>query len=225
MGDKPIIFSGPMVRAILREIEAPGTGKTQTRRVLRPQPSKLNGGLPLNNGHGSYSTSNGWKRYPIVVGDRLWVREATTRFDRGSCDQWVWYRSGRNDMGGMIQRNSWFSEQFPDHPTDGDWARASGPASGAPYNVPSIHMPRCDSRITLTVTDVRVQRLRDISEEDARAEGINGNSGGPWGCEGLIEDFADLWDGINAKRGHCWDSNPWVAAYTFTPKLGNIDHG
>ena len=85
-------------------------------------------------------------------------------------------------------------------------------------------MPRWASRLTLTVTDVRVQRVQDISEGDIAAEGIaRGFSGGPHGEEGLYEDFADLWDSLNAPRGYGWDANPWVAAYTFTVQRQNID--
>jgi len=74
-------------------------------------------------------------------------------------------------------------------------------------------MPRWASRITLEVTDVRVQRVQEISEEDANAEGMVGSPlhGKFW----YRENFAGLWDTINAKRGHPWASNPWVWAITF----------
>jgi hypothetical protein len=87
---------------------------------------------------------------------------------------------------------------------------------------PSIFMPRSVSRLTLELTDVRVQRLQEISEEDARAEGCQNNHTAKWpsGDPGFIHDvhrrnFARLWDEINAKRGYPWESNPWVWALTF----------
>ena len=86
---------------------------------------------------------------------------------------------------------------------------------------PSIHMPRWASRMTLTVTDVRVQRLQQISGADSIDEGVkpvigqNAKSG-----KGV---FRDLWDSLNADRGFGWETNPWVAAYTFTVHHENID--
>ena len=65
--------------------------------------------------------------------------------------------------------------------------------------------------------------MQDISEEDARAEGVIGNASSEWGCEGLIEDFSDLWDSLNAKRGYGWDENPWICAITFKPHHCNVD--
>lgn len=107
---------------------------------------------------------------------------------------------------------------------------------------PSIHMPRWASRITLIVTDVRVQRLQDISEADAVAEGVEMESADPpfyyvpgiWphsitavgieepGGRHAARSFAKFWDSLNAKRAP-WDSNPWVVALTFTVHHGNID--
>ena len=92
--------------------------------------------------------------------------------------------------------------------------------------------------MTLTVTDVRVQRLHDISEADAGAEGIERDqeTGAFWGADGAgvvpgctarfthaRHAFANLWDSINAKRGHGWHTNPWVVATTFTVHHCNID--
>ena len=84
---------------------------------------------------------------------------------------------------------------------------------------PSIFMPRWASRITLKITGVRVERLQDISEDDAIAEGaipVSGfNSDGSNGPTTYIDAFADLWDSINAKRGFGWDANPWVFVLGF----------
>jgi hypothetical protein len=76
-------------------------------------------------------------------------------------------------------------------------------------------MPRYASRITLEITDVRVERLQDISEEDARAEGIRGTESSEWGCEGLLHDFETLWESINGEGS--WDANPWVWVVSFKP--------
>jgi hypothetical protein len=74
---------------------------------------------------------------------------------------------------------------------------------------PSIHMPKRAARLWLEITDVRVERVQDISEKDAVAEGV-----GCFGCD-TIQWFEDLWDSINAKRGYSWDSNPWVFVICF----------
>jgi hypothetical protein len=115
----------------------------------------------------------------------------------------------------------------------GDWNRASDGGRWDVKSRPSIHMPRWASRLTLAVTDVRVQRLKDISEEDAMAEGLvavtapNGHV--TYQIPGLLggqtprRAYALLWDLINAKRGYGWDANPWVVALTFTTERRNID--
>ena len=98
----------------------------------------------------------------------------------------------------------------------------------------SIQMPKWASRLTLKVTQVRVERLQDISENDAIAEGcrpffdhdnpemINGMPMAP--LMGPIDVFTTLWDGINNKPGTTWDDNPWIIAYTFTVHPMNIKH-
>lgn len=244
MRDLPILFSGPMVRAILREIEQPGTGKTQTRRTLKPHPRRTIFFDRKTAGLDQFSEP----RYR--VGDRLWVRERVTRFDKGTCDQHVWFTAGRNEI------YPWLAKNFPGLDPDAPWPHPEGPGGGAPYSIPSIHMPRWASRITLIVTDVRVQRLQEISEADALAEGVHVQRLADWAAQGIYvgerdkpilmaaddpavtymagvdadcswntarEAFSDLWDGINFSRGYGWDANPWVAAYTFRPILGNID--
>jgi hypothetical protein len=84
---------------------------------------------------------------------------------------------------------------------------------------PSIHMPRWASRIHLEITGVRVERLQEISEEDARAEGVNHQrwpESDPYYMTGR-DAFIELWDAINAKRGYSWDSNPFVWVVEFQP--------
>lgn len=100
-------------------------------------------------------------------------------------------------------------------------------------------MPRWASRLTLTVTDVRVQRVREITEADALSEGVTrcawseslaGDGRREWWVDDVTNShptplgpFMELWNSLNAKRGYGWDANPWVAAYTFTVVRTNID--
>jgi hypothetical protein len=123
-----------------------------------------------------------------VPGDRLWVRETV------------------NVLAGVEAV----------YAADNAKVRGEGVMSWRDGTVPSIHMPRWASRLTLTITDVRVERLQDISEEDALAEGCSGMGGTNYDeCESPSEEFRHLWDSINAKRGHAWATNPWVWAITF----------
>lgn len=208
---RPILFKGAMVRAILD-----GT-KTQTRRVIKSQPpegSQIRGpeiytpGVVDRNGElvpgkpifGVYDLEGVWGECcPYgAPGDRLWVREA---WNADWCDH-VIYRA------------------------DGGSARDAGYASEPKWK-PSIHMPRWASRITLEVTGVRVERVQDISEADAKAEGTTrligiGDSqhlpGGDHRTQGTHPHtlaFGALWDGINADRGFPWASNPWVWVVEF----------
>ncbi|EPH9645957.1 hypothetical protein ACS35N_004446 [Enterobacter hormaechei] len=157
--ERGMIFNGEMVRAIL------DGRKTQTRRIIKPQPE----------GTLSGSLSGMWLSRPLnglllpkiediaihcpfgVVGDRIWVRE-------------TWAEDVR-------------------------WT-------------PSIHMPRWASRILLEITDVRVEQLNDISEEDARSEGISGSS-----ARDVKEAYAALWRSIYGSDS--WRANPWVYVIKF----------
>lgn len=214
MVDRPILFSGPMVRAIL------DGRKTQTRRVIEPcEPAPLvgRGDKPAPNWimvkvparHGGFMAGPTFNpRY--APGDRLWVREAHSLVPASA------YR-GSVGTGTIAQT---------EHPTDGYSAavfREGFDRSGEPRWRPSIHMPRWASRLTLTVTDVRVQRLQVISEADAGAEGAPVEELSMYPELGTAQHwFRDLWDSLNADRAP-WASNPWVCAVSFTVQHGNID--
>lgn len=377
MRDLPILFSAPMVRAILREIERPGTGKTQTRRIVnfsgienvkefvrvafdretrRPVYEMRDAegefaSRPAGKGVVDYN----WKA-PYAVGDRLWVKHGYDMFPvyfRPIPDYEGLYAAGTDGLiyrvdgpepsplkGSPTNGDRYYSvslsrggiwRTFSVHglvatafygpkPFDGahvrhldrdiynnrpdnlcwgtheeSWSDRKAAKAGlgeSHHNVKlseidaaairasdasqrklakeygvaqstiwavkagknweygdpaapmhdmfkswrsSLFLPRWASRITLIVTDVRVQRLQEISEADARAEGADPMPCGGCGekrpdgrCIGCLHPFhlngfQKLWDGINADRGHGWDVNPWVAAYTFRPILGNID--
>jgi len=137
---------------------------------------------------------------PYAVGDVLWVREAHA----------------------IVPATAYWHDETIPHAEHGDeWAvyRASWVRSGPGHWRPSIHMPRWASRLSLRVTDVRVQRLQDITPEDAKAEGDHERSGMPEyhrrGSLCHIDWFRGIWDDLNAKRGLGWVANPWVWAYTF----------
>lgn len=235
MADRPILFSGPMVRALLA-----GT-KTQTRRLLKPQPPEwatfcqqptmLNAlhqwvpsGLwawseeeqiparPLRRWPVNADGEHYWLRPRFLIGDRLWVREMWAPLT---------YLT-HNDPG-------------PQAIIDGGFYRADGGTVDGEVSrwKPSIFMPRHASRLTLIVTDVSVERLQSISEADALAEGAE-LSKHP-GMDGGVMVLTDvpgvtvspsvwyrwLWDEINGKGA--WKANPWVVAYTFRVIKQNID--
>lgn len=199
MTDRPILFSGPMVRALLDD------RKTQTRRMLKPQPDDiLEGQIP--------------RQLRIAIGDRLWVRETWQALSFGD------YQPTKSS-----QSEVRYAATDPCADLDAE-------ARGYPWR-PSIFMPRWASRLTLIVTDVRVERLQDCSEADAIAEGIQRHHSGwmPYStafyeADSITpanyhldprESYRSLWNKINGFGA--WDANPWVAAYTFTVIKQNID--
>ena len=227
--ERPILFSGPMVRALLEG------RKTQTRRVVKPQPAPNqphDGGttwhfdarrgvhVPCGSvGHLSVKEKGGLACPYGQPGDRLWVREtwaphadelqhysATTPASASiyyQADGGLW---GDDDM---RAGRGWF---VPGDPHVNRWH-------------PSIHMPRWASRLTLEVTGVRVERLQDISESDARAEGVARNPAqeGTWldypagtsaaGWKDPQRSFQSLWETINGPDS--WAANPWVWVVEF----------
>jgi hypothetical protein len=211
--DRPIIFSGPMVRALIEG------RKTQTRRVLKEQAVGGVGAIlrTLRWQWRSLTTDGyiGDVRVPYAPGDRLWVREAHfihPAHGQGRADGVRWGPWGGLPMavspdGATV---AYYRDGF-DRSPPGRWR-------------PSIHMPRWASRLTLTVTEVRVQRLQDISEADAVAEGVAAVTledvprPAAWS---LRQDFSRIWNTLHGPDA--WDANPWVAAVTFTVERGNID--
>jgi hypothetical protein len=184
MTERPIIFSAPMVRALLEG------RKTQTRRILKPQPD--------TKGRGFLDS-----RLPYARGDRLWVREAWAPLESLT----------HGDPGPQALADRGFY-RADNSTVDGEISRWRSP----------IHMPRWASRITLAVTEVRVQRLQEISEADAVAEGCRE---GYVTIEGINEGwsartaFRDLWNQIHGPAA--WDANPWVCAISFEVHRHNID--
>lgn len=212
MKTRPILFSGPMVRALLA-----GT-KTQTRRIVKPQIAEYVQATP--DVHPTTRTAPYLDSY---CGERK-----TPENPRGMSREWHWWTAD-NRLGPHVSRcpygvpgdRLWVRETIR-RDTDplGDpmhsycCADESVTVADAwPWKndvLPSIHMPRSLSRITLEITGVRVERLNDISESDARAEGISKNQCPDWHA---ISDYRVLWESIN---GHgSWSDNPWVWGIEF----------
>jgi hypothetical protein len=207
--DIPIIFSGPMVRALL------DGRKTMTRRLAwrdarkceEPgEGSRLKYQLDDNGVTGKIThhlRPSPWRN--VQPGDRLWVRESFSGpYDYRviSPGMWcpgipVWYWADGN-------------------PSDGDWTK----------NNPSIFMPRWASRLTLVITETKIERLQDISQDDATAEGwpvnpppvfddpeVNRDAARDW--------FSELWEGLHGVQS--WQENPEVVALSFRVIRANID--
>lgn len=211
MTEKPILFSGPMVRAIL------DGRKTVTRRIVKPQPDAIHGDEPYWNigGYRLRADANNPLKCPYgSSGTRLWVRETWAVCAAYECYApsvltphvgTIQYQAGGGMLNGEMLERTCFD-------VDGELGRWR----------PSIHMPRWVSRISLEVTDVRVERLQDITEEDAIAEGIERTSGGNYWKDYLHPvmpamtarySFASLWKSINGPDS--WEANPWVWTIAF----------
>lgn len=190
--DKPILFSGEMVCAIL------DGKKTQTRRVVKLR--------------GASNDVSHWLHYMAQgvdmpcpygqAGDRLYVRETWKCEELASGLDGVRFRADNKFQ--PIENTPEASDAWCDaNRENGNWR-------------PSIFMPRWASRITLEVVSVRVERVQDISDADAKAEGMTLDDSGRREGAGSFEDgFAIVWDRINSKRGLGWDVNPWVWVVEF----------
>lgn len=242
MTDRPILFSAPMIRALL------DGRKTQTRRIIKlptkgiyehPQmggweASTVGGGASFtverDGAHKPaperpcvwHQTTGVTVVPPFANGDRLWVREAWR------CNGWasdvatIFYRASEGD-GYTAMCEQWPVADHKPLRVEAKWS-------------PSLHMPRWASRLTLTVTDVRVQRLQEISAEDARDEGVDRRSGSVrqmwlFGAtaeeraaiylRACIWEYEQLWNAINGPDS--WAANPWIVALTFAVERRNID--
>jgi hypothetical protein len=230
MTDRPILFSAEMVRAILNG------SKTQTRRVMKPQPKPTPADYPGPAGHwwpsqkhksmlGVEREMQKWKGLAGSacpygdIGDQLWVRET------------CWAESV--DQGGPLRRldgdgiryaadHAWLIIENTQEASEA-WCKlcqyggddALDNQTNIGRRVPSIHMPRWASRITLRITDIRVERLQDISHADVLAEGLLSAE-----AERAHDvtmnpkrSFGNLWNQINGAGA--WEANPWVWVMAF----------
>jgi hypothetical protein len=254
-----------MIRALL------DGRKTQTRRVLKPQPVWKNGFIkhPDWSGYG-YETGEFFAKkivndsFPefikVQTGDHLWVRESwrVGAWHYGNAEIALDYRDGPRKEWLEVEDSDFLIRLINQSRVDAGkenvplnelthWEYTWTPGNSPCRWRPSIHMPRWASRITLKVTDIRVQRLQDISDQDAIAEGLyekcwevdasQPNVPDIIGIDGWSTDrqsafdhgvgetardgFSKLWNSINGLDA--WDANPWVVAYSFDVIPRNID--
>lgn len=182
MKERPILFSAPMVRALLDE------RKTQTRRILKPQPNAGTDEVLECHGDLFYARSDtesrllhdqNWRCPYGAPGDRLWVKESIVR-----------------GYGNDMQMSRYSADGMPTIADAWPWQR---------NHLASIHCPRRLSRILLEVDGVRVERLQDISESDAAAEGVDGISSS---FPTSRDAYRKLWKDLNGSAN--WEANSWV---------------
>lgn len=261
---KPILFTGPMVRGLIREVQHPGTGKTQTRRFPKeavPEPPCADNVVHLPPRHArpyldAYNKSEWWCWWTrddrpceqfnagYAVGDLLWVRET---WRTAQCMDALSPKAIEKKCAEAGYRKPWAPVAFDADGQSDNWERNIW---GDPGKVrQSIFMPRWASRLTLVVTGVKVERLQDISEADAAAEGAE--------CRDEVFDrrpgwsmdwsrphkeprdialhsarfaFGNYWNELEAgprwnlkpESEEPWLLNPWVVAVTFVPHLVNV---
>lgn len=225
MTDRPILFSAPMVRALL------DGRKTQTRRLL-PNPEYYGcptGDCPHDRQDqcNQAMAENTAEDLRFTVDDRLYVREEYYQFGHWEAVEGALTKGGRQKWS-FVGTNSMV--QF-DAPGEFFFSRnVAYPGVPAWYKRLGRFMPRCLSRMTLDVTDVRVERLQDCSEADAMAEGLmSGIFPGYWRNPSdlsrdhstAVEAYAALWNSLNGEGA--WEANPWVVAVSFEVTKENID--
>lgn len=200
MKTTPLLFRPEMMRALI------AGEKTQTRRPIKPQPPSWIGAYNESDGDQHFfcefnrddDAMRHWPGYHDGLkcpygkpGDLIWCRE-------------TFLRSTLSDEAGALYYRAESDEYINAHRAD------------YPNWRPSIFMKREESRLTLQLTAVRAERVKDITEEDAAAEGM-----GTDGDEAAVISYSNLWDRINGKGS--WDKNPWVWVLTFKVHPWNID--
>lgn len=268
MGDRPILMSAPMVLATLREIEQPGAGKTGTRRLAWRWRDCI---TAVDEEDGLERIPTPWQK--VKPGDRMWVKESWSQQHPLTLQKGRYSLPGQAGIPGpppvnyrVIYRADGEPLQIWRNRGAGyPYFQLDGPADeiGSKYPTvvsnftardgkqthwtPSTHMPRWASRLTLTVTAVKLEQLQDITEEDALAEGIETDIwdmapvARRYGTEGWFvgwpretepnisveadevcrRSFAALWNSLHGPGA--WERNPEVVALTFRPELRNID--
>lgn len=193
MKERPILMKGKLVQGILARF------KTQTRRVVRPE-------RPFDTMESSVwdylDDADASERLKAtsycphgVVGDRLWVRE-------------TWCQKADRETGKLIDGYHYQADGYEVRHVDGGQTKNGYERS--PWR-PSIYMPRAACRLVLTIEEVRVERLQNITGPSAFNElgyDPHGTYVTDFGWE--LREFAKFWDKLNAKRGFGWDTNPWV---------------
>ena len=237
MKDNMILFSSPMVQAINAD------RKTQTRRAVKPQPEWTEPATAWifredgHSGQGWYAYNEDYPeegalfyRFPYgQPGDRLLVRE--TFFAYGRWETRFSAKKGRDEWHFIdMAEECGFSYLYAADNPDRTLAKGRGTLLPGWHRRPAIFMPRRAIRIFLEVVSVRVERLQDISEADAIAEGVQSVGGGRYwlGADGLtprgsaVTAYRDLWIHINGAES--WDENPWVWVVEFK-KIEEQSHG
>lgn len=256
---RAIRFTGPEVLAAL------GNRKTQHRVVLKPQPLHLTGRGKRIYADTDWRRSwrdGEDDDLPYAPGDLLWVKEGWRDEHPVAIQKGRYSQPGRAGIPGPPPVNYRTIYRADGKPLQA-WRRfdgkhpyftADGPADEIAVNYPTVcstfarsdgkdvywenagHMPRWASRLTLRVTDVRVERVQEISVEDAVAEAppcwicggrVDGTSHSDCACfhgtGAAIDSFQILWDSLNAKRGYGWEANPWCCAISFEVIRANVD--
>jgi hypothetical protein len=188
MKESPINFSTEMVRAILED------RKTQTRRIIKP-PNKY--ALPYRWTIVKPHSGGGWMATDGIPEKIKELDKTGFKCPYGEVGDRLWVRETYmiNTMGICVYKAAWWDGAFP---KEIKWQ-------------PSIFMPRKYSRIILEITGIRCERVQEITEEDAKKEGVLPDKE----TGGYVDSFMCLWDSLNAKRGYGWDKNPYVWCVAF----------